>query len=75
MRAAANQQMIEEMAKNGASLEQQAGVKTMLEVKADYLYTSLEEINKQYGDVMGYVEKGLGLSYKLVEKLQNDYTE
>lgn len=75
LRAAANQQMIEEMAKNGASLEQQAGVKTMLEVKADYLYTSLEEINKQYGDVMGYVEKGLGLSYKLVEKLQNDYTE
>lgn len=75
LRAAANQQMIEEMAKNGASLEQQAGVKTMLEVKADYLYTSLEEIHKQYGDVMGYVEKGLGLSYKLVEKLQNDYTE
>ncbi|HCT96658.1 MAG TPA: hypothetical protein DIC43_06870 [Vagococcus sp.] len=75
LRAAANQQMIEEMAKNGAFLEQQARIKTMLEVKADYLYTSIEEIHKQYGDVMEYVEKGLGLSYKLVEKLQNDYTE
>lgn len=72
-RKSANDQIIEELRAKGLSEEQLASVSVMMYVKKNYLEESFQIIAERYGDVINYIQNGLGVSLETIEKIRALY--
>lgn len=75
LRQKANDRLLGEMKKTGANNEELEMVRTMMEVKPDYLDVSFNEIEENYGDIHHFIKDGLDVTKDVVDKIKWQYTE
>ncbi|WEG72919.1 tyrosine-protein phosphatase [Vagococcus intermedius] len=72
-RKTANDQILEELRVKGLSESQLASISVMMYVKKDYLDESFQLITERYGNVINYIQNGLGISLETIEKIRALY--
>ncbi|QAY65223.1 tyrosine-protein phosphatase [Paenibacillus protaetiae] len=50
-------------------------IQAMMDVRPEYIYAAFDEMQKNYGSIAGFLEKGLGLTKAEQAKLQQMYLE